>query len=255
MADEKYVHGRLYTVKLNDLLPDPEQPRKYMDPTALAEMVESIKEHGIIQPPTFRLGDGGLLYIVTGERRCAAARMAGLTEVSAIYVDSGDYEELSLVENITRADLTAVEEAEAMDRLMKKHNFTQDDLAKKFSKTKSIISKTLSLNRLPSSIRDECRKDPVIPKRVLIEIAAKKQERSMVKEYQKYKDKLNPPKKLQVSVVKLAVRSAIDTMDVTGRKIEKLDIAALSYEDRESFVLSMENLKQTIESKLAAMVQ
>jgi hypothetical protein len=67
----------------------------------------------IIQPPTFRVGEGGLRYIVTGERRCAAARMAGLTEISAIYTDSANYDEMSLVENILRSDLTAVEEAEA----------------------------------------------------------------------------------------------------------------------------------------------
>ena len=74
-TNETYVPGQLYVINLNNLLPDPDQPRKYMDPAALTEMVESIKEHGIIQPPTFRVGEGGLLYIVTGERRCAAARM------------------------------------------------------------------------------------------------------------------------------------------------------------------------------------
>jgi len=255
-TNETYVPGQLYTINLNNLLPDPDQPRKYMDPAALAEMVESIKEHGILQPPTFRVGEGGLLYIVTGERRCAAARMAGLTEISAIFTASEKYDEHSLVENIMRSDLTAVEEAEAMDRLMKKHKFSQDDLAKKFSKTQSSISKTLSINRLPQEVRDDCRKNPAIPKNVLIEIAQKKQERSMTNAYEKYKAKLNPPKKLQTAPVKRsAAQGVITAMDATGQRIEKLDVGAISYEDRESFVLSMENLKQTIESKLAAMVQ
>ena len=253
--NETYVPGQLYTINLNNLLPDPEQPRKYMDPAALTEMVESIKEHGIIQPPTFRVGEGGLLYIVTGERRCAAARMAGLTEISAIYTASEKYDEHSLVENIMRSDLTAVEEAEAMDRLMKKHKFSQDDLAKKFSKTNASISGTLSLNKLPAEVLDDCRKDPAMPKRVLIEIARKKQARSMVKAYEQYKAKLNPPKKLQTTGKRLAGQNAVKAMEATGRRIDKLDVAALSYEDRESFAVSLGNLKQTIESKLAAMVQ
>jgi ParB family transcriptional regulator, chromosome partitioning protein len=224
-TNETYVPGQLYTINLNNLLPDPDQPRKYMDPAALAEMVESIKEHGILQPPTFRVGEGGLLYIVTGERRCAAARMAGLTEISAIFTASDKYDEHSIVENIMRSDLTAVEEAEAMDHLMKKHKLSQDDLAKKFSKSKASISGTLSINKLPLDILDDCRKDPAMPKRVLIEIALKKQERSMVNAYKKYKDKLNPPKKLQTAPVKRsAAQGVITAMDATGQKIDKLDI-------------------------------
>ena len=139
-TNETYISGQLYLINLSELLPDPDQPRKYMDPAALTEMVDSIKEHGIIQPPTFRIDEGGLKYIVTGERRCTAARMAGLTKIAVLYTDHVNYDEISLVENILRSDLTAVEEAEAMDRLMKKHTFSQDDLAKKFSKTKSSIS-------------------------------------------------------------------------------------------------------------------
>ena len=71
-TNETYVPGQLYLINLNELLPDPDQPRKYFDPAALTEMVDSIKEHGIIQPPTFRIDAGGLKYIVTGERRCTA---------------------------------------------------------------------------------------------------------------------------------------------------------------------------------------
>ena len=162
-TNETYVPGQLYLINLSDLLPDPDQSRKYMDPAALAEMVDSVKEHGIIQPPTFRINEGGLKYIVTGERRCTAARMAGLTEIAALYTDCANYDEISLVENILRSDLTAVEEAEAMDRLMKKHSFSQDDLVKKFSKSKTTISATLAINKLPPEILDDCRKDPAMP--------------------------------------------------------------------------------------------
>jgi ParB family chromosome partitioning protein len=254
-TNETYIPGQLYLINLNELLPDPDQPRKYLDPDALAEMVESIKEHGIIQPPTFRIDEGGLKYIVTGERRCTAARMAGLTEIAVLYTDSANYDEISLVENILRSDLTAVEEAEAMDRLMKKHNFSQDDLARKFSKTNASISGTLSLTRLPPEILDDCRKDPAMPKRVLIEISRKKQARSMVTAYQKYKAALNPQKKPQTGARLSVAQNVCNIVDAAGQKISGLDVTILTHEERDSFAATLDNLKQIIENKFQSMAQ
>jgi ParB family chromosome partitioning protein len=254
-TNETYTPGQLYLINLSDLLPDPDQPRKYLDPAALAEMVDSIKEHGIIQPPTFRIDEGGLKYIVTGERRCTAARMAGLTEIAVLYSDSVNYDEISLVENILRSDLTAVEEAEAMDRLMKKHSFSQDELAKKFSKTQASISGTLSLTKLPPEILDDCRKDPSMPKRVLIEIARKKQARSMVTAYQKYKAGLNPQKKTETGARLSVVQNVCNIVDATGQKISGLDITGVTHEERDSFANALDALKQIIESKFQTMAQ
>jgi ParB family chromosome partitioning protein len=252
-TNETYTPGQLYLINLNELLPDPDQPRKYLDPAALTEMVESIIEHGIIQPPTFRIDAGGLKYIVTGERRCTAARMAGLLEISVLYSNSANYDEISLVENILRSDLTAVEEAEAMDRLMKKHSFSQDDLAKKFSKTQASISGTLSLTKLPPAILDDCRKDPAIPKRVLIEIARKKQARSMITAYQKYKAALNPQKKPQTGPRLSVAQNACNAVAVIAEKINVLDVTSLTHEEWHSFADALNNLKQIIESKFMAM--
>jgi len=254
-TSETYIPGQLYLITLNELLPDPDQPRKFLDPTALNEMVESIKEHGIIQPPTFRLDAGGLKYIVTGERRCTAARMAGLTEIAVIYTDSANYDEISLVENILRSDLTAVEEAEAMDRLMKKHSFSQDELAKKFSKSISSISKTISINRLPPEVLDDCRKDPTIPKRVLIDIAQKKQTRSMATAYQKYKAEVNPQKKTATGPRLSVVQNICTGIDSMGQKISGLDVTGLTHDERDSFANTLDALKQIIESKFQAMAQ
>ncbi|MFZ4440841.1 MAG: ParB/RepB/Spo0J family partition protein [Syntrophales bacterium] len=254
-TNETYISGQLYLINLSELLTDPDQPRKYMDPAALTEMVDSIKEHGIIQPPTFRIDEGGLKYIVTGERRCTAARMAGLTEIAALYTDHANYDEISLVENILRSDLTAVEEAEAMDRLMKKHSFSQDDLVKKFSKTKSSISGTLSLTKLPPEILDVCRKDPSTPKRVLIEIAQKKQTRSMITAYQKYKAGLNPQKKTATGVRLSVVQNTCNAVAAIGEKITGLDVTGLTHEERDSFANALDSLKQVIETKFQAMAQ
>jgi ParB family chromosome partitioning protein len=255
VTNETYISGQLYLINLSELLPDPDQPRKYMDPAALTEMVDSIKEHGIIQPPTFRLDAGGLKYIVTGERRCTAARMAGLTEIAVLYTDHVNYDEISLVENILRSDLTAVEEAEEMDRLMKKHTFSQDDLAQKFSKSISSISKTLSINKLPPEVLDDCRKDPSTPKRVLIEIAQKKQARSMITAYQKYKAGLNPQKKTGTGARLSVVQNVCGIVDTAGQKISGLDVTGLTHEERDSFANALDALKQIIESKFQTMAQ
>lgn len=252
---ESYVRNRLYFISLNELQPDPDQPRKYLDPAALQELTESIRQHGVLQPILFRQDKGGLVYVVAGERRCAAARMAGLVSIPAVYTESANYDELALIENILRSDLTPVEEAEALGRLMKSHAYQQDDLARIIGKSKTNISETLSLNKLPQQVRDECRKDPSIAKRVLIEIARKRQERSMLNAYWQYKAKMNPQKKSPPGGKVSKAQGTFNAMDATQRKITTLDIQTLSPEDKESFVIAMENLRQAIEETLAAAMQ
>ncbi len=188
-ATESYIRNQLHRVPLSDLQPDPEQPRKYMDPAGLAELAASISQVGVVVPILFRQEGDGLLYVVAGERRCLAARRAGLTEIPGICIDGQNHAEIALVENILRQDLNPIEEAEAFDRLIKGKSYTQEDLANILGKTQSLISATLSLNRLPQEIRDECRSDATIPKRVLIEIARAKQTRAMVTRYREYRRK------------------------------------------------------------------
>ncbi|MDD5169863.1 MAG: ParB/RepB/Spo0J family partition protein [Syntrophales bacterium] len=189
-SEQTYVPGQLYQVSLAELLPDPGQPRKYLDPQALDELTASVAQHGIVEPVVFRQDKGTkLLYVVAGERRCAAARKAGLATVPAIFTDTENPEEIAIVENIMRQDLNPVEEAEAFDQLMKNKNYTQEALAAILGKTQASVSSTLSLNRLPQAIRDECRIDPSVPKRNLIEIARAKQERSMFTQYRAFREK------------------------------------------------------------------
>ena len=151
-------------VPLAELQPDPTQPRKYMDPVALDELTASVSQMGIIEPVVCRQDPAtGLVYVVAGERRCAAARKAGLATVPAVFIDGANYAEIALVENLLRQDLNPVEEAEALQRLMDDHAYQQDQLATIIGKSQPTISKSLSLNRLPKEIRDECRQDPTVP--------------------------------------------------------------------------------------------
>ena len=180
-----YEKGKLYQIPITDLVPDPDQPRKVIDPEALTELVTSIEKFGIIQPILFR-HEQDRLYIVAGERRYQAARQIGITTLPAIYIE-GNYAEISLIENLQRQDLTCVEEAEALERLMKEQNLTQEQLGGIVGKARSTVRDILTINRLPQTIRDECRGDRIINRQTLIEIARKKQERSMISAYKAFR--------------------------------------------------------------------
>ncbi|MCX5855776.1 MAG: hypothetical protein NTZ24_14605 [Deltaproteobacteria bacterium] len=139
--------------------------------------------------------------------------------------------------------------------MKKNHAYQQDDLVRIIGKSKTNISETLSLNNLPQLVRDECRKDSSIAKRVLIEIARKKQERSMLTAYWEYKEKMNPKKKTRTGGNVSKAQSTFNAMDVTQRKIKLLDIPTLSPEEKSNFIIAMQNMKRAIEAVLAAAMQ
>ena len=242
-----YAPNQLYDIPLSELLPDLNQPRKYLDPAAQDELTASVVQHGVLEPVIFRQ-ENGLCYVVAGERRCEAARKAGLSSIPAIFIDSQNYEEISLVENMLRSDLTLVEEAEALVRLQKNHDYKQEDLARMLGKSVPTISVSLSLNKLPQAIRDECRKDPSVPKRVLIDIAAKKQERSMLKAYDAYKTSVNPRINPKTGGNVTKAQSTMNAMDAAGRKIASLDLQSLSPEEKGTFTAALAVLKEIIET-------
>jgi len=122
-----YETRTLYQVPIDLIRENPDQPRKCFDAQGLEEMVASVAKHGIIQPVLFRRGPDGTAIIVAGERRVAAARQVGLTEIPGIFVE-GNAAEIALIENLQRQDLTWVEEAEALQRLMTEQQYTQEQL-------------------------------------------------------------------------------------------------------------------------------
>ena len=253
----KYEKGQLYNIAITDLRPDPNQPRKFMDPTALEELTASIKQHGVLQPILFRQDTDGALYIVAGERRFAAARNAGLAAIPAIFVD-GNHAEISLVENLLRQDLTAVEEAEALKGLMDEQKYTQEQLSTIIGKATSTISEILSLNKLPQEIRDECRNDPTASKNILIEIAKSKQQRGMLSLYKKYKaQKLSKEqiKQQRKREIKSPSKAVLAVMTDLTEKIGKLNVAQLADADKESLRQALSTLTQAVEEKLSGATQ
>ena len=142
-------------LKINDIFPNNGQPRKVFNDEALNELASSIKENGIIQPIIVqRKGDGYM--IVTGERRWRAARIAELSVIPAIVRDLTNMQimEQALIENIQREDLNPIEEATAMQDLIKTHNLTQDQLAKKLGKPRTTIANTLRILNLDESLQE-----------------------------------------------------------------------------------------------------
>jgi len=157
-VEEKIVQetkkDEIVQVKLSELRSNPYQPRKVFDETALEELANSIKEHGVFQPIIVKKSIKGY-EIIAGERRVKASLMAGLTEIPAIVRDFNDTQmmEIALLENLQRENLTAIEEATAYKKLQETLSLTQEELAKRLGKSRSHITNMLGLLNLPESIQ------------------------------------------------------------------------------------------------------
>ena len=117
-----YTKGKLYDLDITKVQPDPEQPRKYFDEQSLNELAASITSHGVLQPILVREDGAGTFLIVSGERRFQASKLAGSANIPAIITD-GEPAEISIIENLLRENLTAIEEAEAIERLRAVHDY------------------------------------------------------------------------------------------------------------------------------------
>lgn len=142
------------TLPLYKIEPNPDQPRRDFDPEALESLAESIRLHGLIQPLTLRQGKNGYYQIIAGERRWRAARMAGLTEVSAVIIEADDQKtmELALIENLQREDLNPIEEALGYQSLMENYAMTQEQAAERVGKSRPAVANALRLLNLSAPV-------------------------------------------------------------------------------------------------------
>lgn len=153
--EEQKEENGVRMVRLSEVEPNPDQPRKIFDTEPLEALAESISQHGVIQPVVVRPKDG-MYMIVTGERRWRAARMAGLSEIPVIIIEADDKKaaELALVENIQRKDLNPVEEARGYAALIDEFSYTQEEIAKKIGRSRSAVTNSLRLLDLPPKALD-----------------------------------------------------------------------------------------------------
>ena len=137
------------------LKPNPQQPRQEFSEEALQELADSIKENGIVQPVSIEDAGDGMFYIIAGERRTRAARIAGLQKIPVQLVRYSEEKklEVALIENIQRSDLNPIEEAQAYYRLMEMGSLSQDEVAAKVGKKRSTVANALRLLKLPSDIQ------------------------------------------------------------------------------------------------------
>jgi ParB family chromosome partitioning protein len=155
-SSEREHASALQTIAIDRVLPGRFQPRARMDEASLAELADSIREQGVMQPILVRPVDGGRFEIVAGERRWRAAQRAGLTEVPALVKDVPDQNALALalIENIQREDLNPLEEAQGLTRLVEQFGLTHDAVAKAIGRSRSAVSNLLRLTQLAKPVQD-----------------------------------------------------------------------------------------------------
>ena len=146
-------------ISLSEIRSNPYQPRKTFDESTLQELANSIKEYGVIEPIIVKKSIKGY-ELVAGERRCKAAKLAGLETVPAVIKDFNDQEmmEIALLENIQREDLNAIDEAEAYAQIIQLGKLTQEEFATKFGKSRSYVTNMLGLLVLPESVKEMVRR-------------------------------------------------------------------------------------------------
>lgn len=155
-SSDKVLDGeQIYDIKLTEITPNINQPRKMFNDESINELANSIKEHGIFQPIIVKSNDDGYM-IVSGERRYRAAKSLGMESIPAVIrnYSSSKIAEISLVENLQREDLSAIEEAEAFGIMIKEYDLTQNDVAIRIGKSRSYVTNTLGLLKLPDVIKE-----------------------------------------------------------------------------------------------------
>ncbi|MBR4452195.1 MAG: ParB/RepB/Spo0J family partition protein [Clostridia bacterium] len=141
-------------LKISEIEPNKSQARKNFDDTAIAELADSIAEHGVLQPLLVRPMVSGGYQLIAGERRWRASRQAGLTEVPVIIKALSDEEAsvISLIENLQRENLNPVEEANGFNELIEKYNLTQEEAAKRVGKSRTAVTNSLRILKLPKKV-------------------------------------------------------------------------------------------------------
>lgn len=261
------LNSSVTKLKIMDIEPNHEQPRKTFDEKALSELADSIAQHGVLQPLVVRPQTNGSYQLVAGERRWRAARLAGLTEVPVVIKDLTDSEmvEIAMVENLQREDLNPLEEALGYKYMMEKLSITQEQAAQKVGKSRPVIANALRLLKLPEEIQSMLGDNLIssgharallafedegemisVAKRIIKEDLSVREIENLAKKAKKLpKEKKEPKRDKFFSEVELAL------VDNLGRKVKikengkkgsgVLEIEFFDKSDLESLALKLEN--------------
>lgn len=166
-------------IPISQIEPNPEQPR--VEIGDLSELSSSIKEKGVLEPLLVKPNNDGTWMIIAGERRWRAATQAGLREVPCIELDLDEKSiaEIALIENMQRKDLTVWEEADGLANLASRYGYTQEEISKKIGKSRTSVTESMSIAKLPADIRSKCLQMDINAKSTLLEIARQFDEAAM----------------------------------------------------------------------------
>jgi ParB family transcriptional regulator, chromosome partitioning protein len=247
-----YQDGAFCKVEIALITPDPNQPRKYFDPDSLEELSRSIEQKGVLQPVIIRKEASGRIYLVAGERRFRAAKMAGLENIPAI-LTMGNPMEIAMIENLQRENLKPVEEAEGLGRMVDEYHYTHEQLAFVIGKARSTITETLSLNKLPEQIKEECRRADNFPRRLLVEVAKQESSEKMLSLFEKIK-----AANLKSGEVREITRKKADRerralpalisgkISALSKSLQKLDFSIMEQEDTAQLLTELHGLRKMI---------
>jgi ParB family chromosome partitioning protein len=239
---------------LDQIRPNPEQPRRHFDERSLAELAESIRTRGLLQPVIVKRESDGRYLLLAGERRYRASKMAGLTSIPALVRDDHPLE-IAMIENLQREDLTPLEEALGIAALIDAQGYTHAEVADLIHKSRPHVSNTLALTRLPQAIQDEYNTDPTISRDILISVARQKDEQAMLDLWRRaklerlsvksFREELTPR-----TAIEPEVRQAINAARRLGRKLAALP-ERISDEPRARLGRTLRRLRKKIEAVLA----
>ena len=203
----EFFSSRVRYISLNQIRPNPQQPRRSFDEDSLSELAESIRSYGILQPLTVRRQGTGY-ELVAGERRLRAAAMAGLREVPCLVAQVGEEDSalLALMENLQRRDLDCWEEAEALSRLIARYGLSQEEAARRLGRSQPAVANKLRLLRLPDSVRQFLQENGLTERhaRALLRLGTEEQQLSAAQ--------VTPPKGRTTYIIK-DVRLFLNSVD------------------------------------------
>lgn len=181
---QKSTDVQVLRIPLYKIMPNPYQPRKEFESEALAELADSIRQYGVLQPLLVAPGPEGNYILIAGERRLRASTMAGLEAVPVIISEytTQQIAEIAMIENLQRKDLHYLEEAEGYEQLLRTFNLTQESMAARVGKKQSTIANKLRLLRLPESIRQQLHDSELTERhaRALLKLPEKKQQQEVL---------------------------------------------------------------------------
>ncbi len=221
-AEKTEESSGVKVLKLRDIEPNPDQPRKNFEKDKLEALAQSIKEHGLIQPIVVKPSGNGMFTIVAGERRWRASKLAGLKEVPCIEGDFNEKQvmELALVENLQREDLNPIEEAEGYRKLMDTFGLTQEEVSTRVGKSRSAVANALRLNGLSGEIKSLVIKGEISQGHARALLSLESDEDRLVVAKKIISDGLNV-RQVEKIVAAMSVKKEKLTPPQTDRNIEK----------------------------------